>query len=105
MPKCFQGLHNNRHSRTNMNPQRESANRKLGADTSGCPIECVPDLIHKRAYQLFEKRGCQMERSELSLNIGFSANLYPIWQAVSLLAPQSCVQYTKPVSKHQFAVS
>jgi hypothetical protein len=30
-----------------------------GADTSGCPIECVPDLIRKRAYQLFEARGRQ----------------------------------------------
>jgi hypothetical protein len=30
-----------------------------GADTSGCPIECLPDLIRKRAYQLFEARGRQ----------------------------------------------
>jgi hypothetical protein len=30
-----------------------------GADTSGCPLACVPDLIRKRAYQLFEERGCQ----------------------------------------------
>ena len=30
-----------------------------GPDTSGCPIECVPDLIRKRAYQLFEARGRQ----------------------------------------------
>ena len=28
-----------------------------GADTSGCPIECIADLIRKRAYQLFEARG------------------------------------------------
>ena len=28
-----------------------------GADTSGCPIECVPDLIRKRAYELYEARG------------------------------------------------
>ena len=28
-----------------------------GADTSGCPIKCIPDLIRKRAYQLFEDRG------------------------------------------------
>jgi hypothetical protein len=27
-----------------------------GADTSGCPIECLPDLIRKRAYHLFEGR-------------------------------------------------
>jgi hypothetical protein len=30
-----------------------------GAETSGCPIECVPDLIRKRAYKLFEERGRQ----------------------------------------------
>ena len=30
-----------------------------GADTRGCPVECVPDLIRKRAYQLFEERGHQ----------------------------------------------
>ncbi len=30
-----------------------------GADTSGCPIECIVDLIRKRAYQLFEARGRQ----------------------------------------------
>ena len=28
-----------------------------GADASGCPIKCIPDLIRKRAYQLFEARG------------------------------------------------
>lgn len=28
-----------------------------GADTSGCPFKCIPDLIRKRAYQLFEARG------------------------------------------------
>ena len=28
-----------------------------GADISGCPIECIADLIRKRAYQLFEARG------------------------------------------------
>ena len=28
-----------------------------GADTSGCPIKCIPDFIRKRAYQLFEARG------------------------------------------------
>lgn len=42
-----------------MNTRRQSTNRTLGADTSGCPIECVPDLIRKRAYQLFEERGRQ----------------------------------------------
>ena len=31
----------------------------LGPDTSGCPVECVPELIRKRAYQLFESRGRQ----------------------------------------------
>jgi len=29
------------------------------ADTSGCPIKCIPDLIRKRAYQIFEARGRQ----------------------------------------------
>ena len=45
-----------------------------------------------------------MERSELSLNIGFSANLYPIWQAASLLAPQVCKPHAKQVAKFQLAV-
>jgi len=30
-----------------------------GADTSGCPIECIADLIRERAYQLYEARGRQ----------------------------------------------
>ena len=30
-----------------------------GADTNGCPIECIVDLIRERAYQLFEARGRQ----------------------------------------------
>jgi hypothetical protein len=30
-----------------------------GADTRDCTAECVPDLIRKRAYQLFEERGHQ----------------------------------------------
>jgi len=29
------------------------------ADTSGCPIECIANLIRKRAYQLFDARGRQ----------------------------------------------
>ena len=28
-------------------------------DTSGCPVECLPDLIRKYAYQIFEARGRQ----------------------------------------------
>jgi Protein of unknown function (DUF2934) len=28
-----------------------------GPDTNGCPIECLPDLIRNRAYELFEARG------------------------------------------------
>lgn len=28
----------------------------LGADASGCPIDCLPDLIRKRAYELYEAR-------------------------------------------------
>jgi hypothetical protein len=40
-------------------PKRGSANQNAsdihyGPDTSGCPIECLPDLIRKRAYQVFE---------------------------------------------------
>jgi hypothetical protein len=31
-----------------------------GPDTSGCPIECLPDLIRKRAYELFEARGREL---------------------------------------------
>ena len=34
-----------------------------GADTSGCPIECVPDLIRKRAYELYEARGRQRDHA------------------------------------------
>jgi hypothetical protein len=30
-----------------------------GPDTSGCPSECLPDLIRKRACQRFESRGRQ----------------------------------------------
>ncbi|HWX18812.1 MAG TPA: DUF2934 domain-containing protein [Candidatus Binatia bacterium] len=30
-----------------------------GADTGGCAIECVPDLIRKRAYEPYEARGRQ----------------------------------------------
>ena len=37
----------------------ELAEIHYGADTSGCPIECIADLIRKRAYQLFEVRGRQ----------------------------------------------
>ena len=40
-------------------PVSKSSALHYGADTSGCPVECVPDLIRKRAYQLFEERGCQ----------------------------------------------
>ena len=38
---------------------RVSEEMQYGADTSGCPIKCIPDLIRKRAYQLFEARGRQ----------------------------------------------
>jgi hypothetical protein len=44
-----------------------------------------------------------MERSELSLNTVFSANRFPIRQPLAALFSQSCGQYTKPVSKCQFA--
>ncbi|MDB6039118.1 MAG: hypothetical protein JWM99_2959 [Verrucomicrobiales bacterium] len=36
---------------------RELEEMFYGADTSGRPIKCIPDLIRKRAYQLFEARG------------------------------------------------
>jgi hypothetical protein len=32
---------------------------QYGADTRDCSVECVPALIRKRAYQLFEERGHQ----------------------------------------------
>ncbi len=35
----------------------ELAEMHPAADTSGCPIQRIPDLIRKRAYQLFEARG------------------------------------------------
>ena len=35
----------------------ELAEMHYGADASGCLIKCIPDLIRKRAYQLFEARG------------------------------------------------
>jgi len=36
-----------------------SAGMHFGVDTSGCSIEFIPDLIRKRAFQLFETRGRQ----------------------------------------------
>jgi hypothetical protein len=47
-----------------MTPTKGSANQSasgihFGPDTSGCPIECLPDLIRKHAYQIFEARGRQ----------------------------------------------
>ena len=35
----------------------ELAEMLYAADTSGCFIECIADLIRKRAYRLFEARG------------------------------------------------
>jgi hypothetical protein len=29
----------------------------LSPDTSGCPIQCLPDLIRRRAYEFYEARG------------------------------------------------
>jgi len=40
-------------------PKKKGVPLRYGANTSGCPIECLPDLICKRAYQLFEERGRQ----------------------------------------------
>jgi len=42
---------------TEITERLELAEMHPAADTSGCPIECIPDLIRKRAYQLFETRG------------------------------------------------
>ena len=44
---------------TEITERLELAEMHYGADTSGCPIKCIPDLIRKRAYQLFETRGRQ----------------------------------------------
>ena len=35
----------------------ELAEMHYGADISGCPIQCIADLIRKRAYQIFEAGG------------------------------------------------
>lgn len=32
---------------------------QYGLNTSGCPIEYIPDLIRRRAYELYEARGRQ----------------------------------------------
>ena len=37
----------------------ELAEMHPAADTRGCPIEFIADLIRKRAYHLFEARGRQ----------------------------------------------
>ena len=36
---------------------QEQPNTYYGADTRGCPVERVSELIRIRAYQLFEARG------------------------------------------------
>ena len=36
---------------------REFEEMHYGADTSSRSIDCIPDLIRHRAYQLFEARG------------------------------------------------
>jgi hypothetical protein len=36
---------------------REFQEMHYGADTSGRSIDCIPNLIRQRAYQLFEARG------------------------------------------------
>jgi hypothetical protein len=38
---------------------RKPQNVHHTTDANGCPIDCLPDLIRKRAYQFFEERGCQ----------------------------------------------
>jgi hypothetical protein len=60
----YQSLKQNRRWKIDMagkinHQAKNSSALHYGADTSGCPIECVPDLIRKRAYQLFEERGRQ----------------------------------------------
>jgi len=37
--------------------RHDSLGLHVGRDTSGCPVECLPDLIRHRAYALFEARG------------------------------------------------
>ena len=64
MREFHERLNRTPHERINM---AKNTNRQMGmdsalhfgADTCGCPIEYVPDLIRKRAYQLFETRGRQ----------------------------------------------
>lgn len=34
----------------------------LRADTSGCPVERLPELIQKRAYEIYEAHGRQPDR-------------------------------------------
>jgi hypothetical protein len=34
----------------------QKAGLSLVADTGGCPVDCLPDLIRQRAYQLYEAR-------------------------------------------------
>jgi hypothetical protein len=43
----------------NTSPGFKNADFKLRADTSACPIELLPQLIRKRAYELFEARSRQ----------------------------------------------
>jgi hypothetical protein len=43
-------------------PEFKQSDIKLRADTCACPIELLPQLIRKRAYELFEARGCQPGR-------------------------------------------
>ena len=42
---------------TEITERLELAKMHYGPDTSGCPVKYIPDVIRKRAYQLFEARG------------------------------------------------
>ena len=49
-------------TKTNYLTNQKQLTVTYGADTSGCPIECLSDLIRKCAHQRFEERGCQPGR-------------------------------------------
>ena len=44
---------------TEITERLELAEMHYAADTNGRAIKCIPDLIRKRAYQIFEARGRQ----------------------------------------------
>jgi Protein of unknown function (DUF2934) len=44
-------------STDNNSVYREASDIHYDADTRGCTAECVPELVRRRAHQLFEARG------------------------------------------------